>query len=182
MGTSPEGNFRNVAISFRVGDQPIVRGQVDKKWPAIVGETPIGRDNPLENIGDWIFGEHGELQPRQTGRCLPFGRTNACTAICSEHMMPNVFDAADIHRCNLILVIADTRWFEYSHTERLLSRSGRRLLAERYGKPLLYCANGGSELISPKGDLVQQMAPDVDGRTWRLNKSTLFYSDIPATW
>ena len=162
------GTFRNSLVVFKVGSCS-TRSYVDKQVPAIVGEIPLAGSIPV--LRSWaakVFGSTGKLVSRSTGSEVNILARRAGIRICSEQMIPDQLMPGS-GKADFVLVIGDTSWFNYSTFERMQSRAARQILAAERGVPLIYAANGGSEVISPKGRVLHSLDPSDHGGSWLLS-------------
>ena len=164
--------FRNTAVSFDSNFQLL--GQVDKQFGApLVEINPFQGVPILNDIAERATHLSRRMAPQQNEDVLPIGpNLRAAVAICNEHQLPDIWRRRGLFSLKSIdfqLVLSDLSWFNDSEDERQQSRLGRRLLAAKYRKPLLYVANGGSEFWDSSGELVNTLSTRAKFGIWKVS-------------
>jgi apolipoprotein N-acyltransferase len=161
--------FRNSVVCFTAGRRKVAAQYVDKQHPAIIGEGRVIESFKwLRDVERAMFGDNGTLVTSRPRTAVQIGDFKAGIRICNEHLAPHIVPATDLVHVSFLLVLADTRWFDYSRVERSQSRAGRQLLAAQYGVPVLYVANGGSEIVEPNGHVQVSLNATAHGGVWSL--------------
>ena len=131
--------------------------------------APVGERVPLASVPllGYLLRRFASEPPDYTSEDtratleLPGGQIIA-VAICYEHVFPHIWrekGATDMSAVDLLVGLANLRWIGYSQVEREQSRAARRLAAILHRRPYLYVASGGSELLSPSGQLCAALGP-----------------------
>lgn len=159
----PNGARRNSVCLFaeKAVTPSIVR---DKVMKAPIGESVPFEGIPLlEAVGGTLAESRSELATVDPFAEIDHNGVRFAVCVCFEHVLPDVWHRhhlSDPSEIDIQAAFGDMRWFEYSPVERSQSRPARRLHAIMNRVPFVYVANGGSEWVNIRGDVVQTLRPD----------------------
>ena len=158
-----EGSRRNSVCLFK--EKAVTPSVVrDKVINAPIGESvPFDGIPLLEHVGGALAECRSRLVAMDTSPKIDHNGVHFAVCVCFEHVLPDVWSCHDLSNLDDVDIQAafgDMRWFEYSPVERQQSRSARRLHAIMHRTPFVYVANGGSEWINCRGEVVQALSSD----------------------
>lgn len=168
--TSRDGSqsYRNAAIVF-AGDTELASR--DKRLFAPLGETTLFQNIPfLDLLGVRTTPQSGRMKVSDPGSevRLPSGVV-VRICICIEQMIPQLWRFQSTHiRPGVLVCLGDTSRLGFSKVERLQSRAARVLRAIEQRRPLVFVANGGSEWVDDRGQLVDQLSPEEEFGIWSV--------------